>query len=105
MYENTQVACVYNRADEATARMVEDAEVEEGARAIGFGLDVPGPSDFGVVDGILCDRAFLDDRRTAALEIDDARRARAARPRRAARRREHPRGVAPSRGRSACRSA
>ncbi|UOQ89422.1 UDP-N-acetylmuramoyl-L-alanine--D-glutamate ligase [Agromyces endophyticus] len=69
VYENTKVACVYNRADEATRRMVEDAEVEEGARAIGFGLDVPGPSDFGVVDGILCDRAFLDDRRTAALEI------------------------------------
>ncbi|MFD5863947.1 UDP-N-acetylmuramoyl-L-alanine--D-glutamate ligase [Agromyces sp. NPDC127015] len=69
VYENTKVACVYNRADEATLRMVEDAEVEEGARAIGFGLDVPGPSDFGVVDGILCDRAFLDDRRTAALEI------------------------------------
>jgi len=69
VYENTKVACVYNRADEATRRMVEEAEVEEGARAIGFGLDVPGPSDFGVVDGILCDRAFLDDRRTAALEI------------------------------------
>jgi len=69
VYENTKVACVYNRADEATRRMVEEAEVEEGARAIGFGLDVPGPSDFGVVEGILCDRAFLDDRRTAALEI------------------------------------
>ncbi|WP_139418415.1 UDP-N-acetylmuramoyl-L-alanine--D-glutamate ligase [Agromyces laixinhei] len=69
VYANTKAACVYNRADEATRRMVEDAEVEEGARAIGFGLDVPGPSDFGVVDGILCDRAFLDDRRTAALEL------------------------------------
>jgi UDP-N-acetylmuramoylalanine--D-glutamate ligase len=69
VYENTKVACVYNRADEATRRMVEDAEVEEGARAIGFGLDTPGPSDFGVVEGILCDRAFLEERRTAALEI------------------------------------
>ena len=69
VYWNTKVACVYNRADEATMRMVEDAEVEEGARAVGFGLDVPGPSDFGVVDGILCDRAFLEERRTAALEI------------------------------------
>jgi UDP-N-acetylmuramoylalanine--D-glutamate ligase len=69
VYENTKVACVYNRADEATMHMVEDAEVEEGARAIGFGLDVPGPSDFGLVEGILCDRAFLDDRLTAALEI------------------------------------
>ena len=69
VYENTKVACVYNRADEATMHMVEEAEVEEGARAIGFGLDTPGPSDFGVVEGILCDRAFLDERRTAALEI------------------------------------
>lgn len=69
VYENTKHACVFNRADEATRRMVEDAEVEEGARAIGFGLDVPGPSDFGVVEGILADRAYLDDRRNAALEI------------------------------------
>jgi UDP-N-acetylmuramoylalanine--D-glutamate ligase len=69
VYANTRVACVYNRADEATRAMVEDAEVEEGARAIGFGLDTPGPSDFGVVEGILCDRAFLDERHTAALEI------------------------------------
>jgi UDP-N-acetylmuramoylalanine--D-glutamate ligase len=69
VYENTKVACVYNLADEATRTMVEEAEVQEGARAIGFGLDVPGPSDFGVVEGILCDRAFLEERRTAALEI------------------------------------
>jgi UDP-N-acetylmuramoylalanine--D-glutamate ligase len=69
VYANTKVACVYNRADEATRAMVEDAEVEEGARAIGFGLDTPGPSDFGVVDGILCDRAFLEERQTAALEL------------------------------------
>lgn len=69
VYENTTVACVYNRADAATMSMVEEAEVVEGARAVGFGLDVPGPSDFGVVDGILVDRAFLDDRRTSALEI------------------------------------
>jgi UDP-N-acetylmuramoylalanine--D-glutamate ligase len=69
VYANTKVAAVYNRADDATRQMVEDAEVVEGARAIGFGLDAPGPSDFGVVDGILCDRAFLDDRATTALEI------------------------------------
>ena len=41
----------------------------EGARAIGFGLGIPGPSDFGVVDGILVDRAFHDERRDTALEI------------------------------------
>ncbi|RXZ68393.1 UDP-N-acetylmuramoyl-L-alanine--D-glutamate ligase [Agromyces albus] len=69
VYANTKVACVYNRGDEATEQMVRDADVEEGARAIGFGLDVPGPSDFGVVEGILCDRAFLEERQTSALEI------------------------------------
>ncbi|WP_167131585.1 UDP-N-acetylmuramoyl-L-alanine--D-glutamate ligase [Paramicrobacterium chengjingii] len=69
VYENTRVACVYNKADAATRTMVENAEVVEGARAIGFDLGIPGPSDLGVVDGILCDRAFLDDRRSSALEI------------------------------------
>ncbi|MBF4462523.1 MULTISPECIES: UDP-N-acetylmuramoyl-L-alanine--D-glutamate ligase [unclassified Rathayibacter] len=69
VYAGTRVACVYNRSDAATEQMVVDAEVVEGARAIGFGLGVPGPSDFGIVDGILCDRAFLEDRRSSALEI------------------------------------
>ena len=69
VYANTRVACVYNRADAATMRMVEDAEVIEGARAVGFGLGVPGPSDLGVVEGILVDRAFLEERRTSALEL------------------------------------
>ncbi|WP_019179364.1 UDP-N-acetylmuramoyl-L-alanine--D-glutamate ligase [Microbacterium yannicii] len=69
VYDNTRVACVYNKADPATRRMVEDADVVEGARAIGFDLGVPGPSDLGVVDGILVDRAFLEDRRTSALEL------------------------------------
>lgn len=69
VYDNAQVACVYNRADQNTLRMVEEAEVVEGARAIGFGLDIPGPSDFGIVDGILCDRAFLEDRRNSAIEL------------------------------------
>jgi UDP-N-acetylmuramoylalanine--D-glutamate ligase len=69
VYDNTRVACVYNKADAATRAMVEDADVVEGARAIGFDLGVPGPSDLGVVDGILVDRAFLEDRRTSALEL------------------------------------
>jgi UDP-N-acetylmuramoylalanine--D-glutamate ligase len=69
VYTNTRVAAIYNRADTATRRMVENADVVEGCRAIGFGLDAPGPSDFGVVDGILCDRAFLEDRATTALEL------------------------------------
>lgn len=69
VYRNVAYACVYNKADARTQAMVEDAEVIEGARAIGFGLSVPGPSDLGVVEGILCDRAFLDERHTTAAEI------------------------------------
>lgn len=69
VYANVKVACVYNKADEQTMHMVEDAEVEDGARAIGFGLSVPGPSDFGVIEGIVVDRAFLEDRRNSALEL------------------------------------
>jgi UDP-N-acetylmuramoylalanine--D-glutamate ligase len=76
VYDGARIACVYNLADEATRTMVEEADVQEGARAIGFGLGVPGPSDFGLVEGILVDRAFLDERRTSALElatVDDLR--------------------------------
>lgn len=69
VYRNVRVACVYNKADARTERLVEEAEVAEGARAIGFSLGVPGRSDFGVVEGILVDRAFLDDRHARALEI------------------------------------
>ena len=73
VYRNTRVACVYNKADEATRRMVEDADVIEGARAIGFDLGTPGPSDLGVVEGLLVDRAFLDDRARSALELTTLR--------------------------------
>ncbi|MGC0371125.1 UDP-N-acetylmuramoyl-L-alanine--D-glutamate ligase [Microbacterium sp. SLBN-111] len=69
VYARTRVACVYNKADLVTREMVEEAEVIEGARAIGFDLGVPGPSDLGLVDGILVDRAFLEERATSALEL------------------------------------
>ena len=69
VYWNTRLACVYNRADEATMHLVEEAEVQDGCRAIGFGLDAPGPSDLGMVGDIVVDRAFLDDRHKAALEL------------------------------------
>lgn len=69
VYENTRVACVYNLSDPATEAMVENADVLEGARAIGFGTGLPGRSQVGFVEDILCDRAFLDDRANSALEI------------------------------------
>ena len=69
VYANTRVACVYNRGDQATVRMVEEADVEEGCRAIGFDLGSPGPSEIGIVDGVVVDRAFLEDRHERALEL------------------------------------
>ncbi|MZD04137.1 UDP-N-acetylmuramoyl-L-alanine--D-glutamate ligase [Streptomyces sp. SID5785] len=69
IYEGNQVACVYNVADRATEELVREADVEEGCRAIGFTLGTPGPSELGVVDGILVDRAFVDDRQKNAQEL------------------------------------
>ncbi|MBC7725415.1 MAG: UDP-N-acetylmuramoyl-L-alanine--D-glutamate ligase [Burkholderiaceae bacterium] len=69
VYTNTRFACLFNRDDPATRTMVEDAEVVEGCRAIGFGVEVPGPSDFGIVGDFLCERAFIDDRHSSALEL------------------------------------
>lgn len=69
VYQNTSVACVYNKSDAMTLAMVENADVVDGARAIGFDLGVPGMSDFGLVEDVLCDRAFLDDRHERAIEL------------------------------------
>jgi len=69
VYEHTQVACVYNRADSVTEHMVEQADVVEGARAVSFGLDSPPPSGFGVVEGLLIDRGYHAERHTEAYEL------------------------------------
>ncbi|MEU7644012.1 UDP-N-acetylmuramoyl-L-alanine--D-glutamate ligase [Streptomyces huasconensis] len=69
IYEGNHVACVYNVSDKATEDLVREAEVEEGCRAIGFTLNAPAPSQLGVVDGILVDRAFVPDRQKQAQEL------------------------------------
>ncbi|MEU3300649.1 UDP-N-acetylmuramoyl-L-alanine--D-glutamate ligase [Streptomyces sp. NPDC006678] len=69
IYEGNTVACVYNVADPATEDLVREADVEEGCRAIGFTLGTPGPSQLGVVDGILVDRAFVENRQKQAQEL------------------------------------
>ncbi|MFE7576736.1 UDP-N-acetylmuramoyl-L-alanine--D-glutamate ligase [Streptomyces sp. NPDC057521] len=69
IYEGNRVACVYNAADPATEDLVREADVEEGCRAIGFTLGTPGPSQLGVVDGILVDRAFVQNRQKQAQEL------------------------------------
>jgi UDP-N-acetylmuramoylalanine--D-glutamate ligase len=69
VYEGTKIACVYNVQDLATEQMVRDADVVEGCRAIGFSLGLPGPSMLGLVDDVLADRAFVEQRQTSAAEL------------------------------------
>ncbi|MDT0452841.1 UDP-N-acetylmuramoyl-L-alanine--D-glutamate ligase [Streptomyces hesseae] len=69
IYEGNEIACVYNVEDPRTERLVEQADVEEGCRAIGFTLGAPGPSMLGVVDGLLVDRAFVENRHQQAQEL------------------------------------
>ncbi|MFB8398280.1 UDP-N-acetylmuramoyl-L-alanine--D-glutamate ligase [Streptomyces yangpuensis] len=73
IYEGNTVACVYNVADKATEDLVVEADVEEGCRAIGFTLGAPGPSMLGVVDGILVDRAFVENRQKNAQELAEVK--------------------------------
>ncbi|QHY95041.1 UDP-N-acetylmuramoylalanine--D-glutamate ligase [Streptomyces sp. S4.7] len=69
IYEGNTVACVYNVADKVTEDLVREADVEEGCRAIGFTLGTPGPSQLGVVEGLLVDRAFVENRSEQAQEL------------------------------------
>jgi UDP-N-acetylmuramoylalanine--D-glutamate ligase len=69
IYEGVERACVYNLADPVTEQLVRDADVREGARAIGFTLGVPGVGMLGVVDDVLADRAFIEERETSAAEL------------------------------------
>ncbi|MEU6573001.1 UDP-N-acetylmuramoyl-L-alanine--D-glutamate ligase [Streptomyces sp. NPDC046805] len=74
IYEGNRVACVYNVADRLTEDLVREADVEEGCRAIGFTLGPPAPSQLGVVDDILVDRAFVENRQknaAALAEVSD----------------------------------
>jgi UDP-N-acetylmuramoylalanine--D-glutamate ligase len=58
IYRGVQVACVYDTADPRLETLVREADVAEGARAVGVTLGAPGPGQLGVVDGVLVDRAF-----------------------------------------------
>ena len=69
IYRGVRTACVYNVADPEPERLVRDADGEEGARAIGFTLGMPGVGMVGVVDRILVDRAFIAERQSSAAEL------------------------------------
>jgi len=69
IYHGVQRACVYNLEDPATEDLVREAEVTDGARAIGFTLGVPRVGMLGLVDDVLADRAFIDERHSSAAEL------------------------------------
>ncbi|MET0447741.1 MAG: UDP-N-acetylmuramoyl-L-alanine--D-glutamate ligase [Aeromicrobium sp.] len=73
IYERTQVACVYNVQDPVTEHMVEEADVIEGCRAIGFTLGIPAAGMIGLVDDAIADRAFIAGRVSSAAELGSVR--------------------------------
>lgn len=68
VFETVESACIYNLADETTLKLVEGADVQEGARAIGFGLGFPGNSNLGYTDGLLVDNAYSPNRHNKEIE-------------------------------------
>jgi UDP-N-acetylmuramoylalanine--D-glutamate ligase len=69
IYAGVEQACVYNVADPLTEQLVREADVAEGARAIGFTLGTPALGMVGLVDDVLADRAFVEDRHSSAAEL------------------------------------
>ncbi|MEG9247735.1 UDP-N-acetylmuramoyl-L-alanine--D-glutamate ligase [Arthrobacter sp. Soc17.1.1.1] len=69
VYERTRIACVYNVEQRETEAMVEEADVVEGCRAVGFTTGMPSVSMMGVVEDLLVDRAFIEQRKDSAAEL------------------------------------
>ena len=69
IFERTEVACVYNVADATTERLVRDADVRDGALAIGFTLDAPRVGQVGLIEDVLVDRGLAALRHTHAAEL------------------------------------
>lgn len=69
VYHQVAQACVYNVGDPATEEMVREADVVEGARAVGFTLGMPAVGMIGLVEDMLVDRAFIAERATSAAEL------------------------------------
>ena len=69
IYTGVERACVYNVADPATEALVREADVVDGARAVGFTLGMPGVGMLGLVEDLLVDRAFIEERGSSAAEL------------------------------------
>lgn len=69
IFERAQVACVYNLADSRTEDLVREADVVDGAVAVGFTLGTPLVGQVGLVEDVLVDRGFSRLRHTHAAEL------------------------------------
>lgn len=69
IFQRAQRACVYTVADPVTEALVREADVVEGARAVGITLGMPSVGMLGVVEDILVDRAFIPERESSAAEL------------------------------------
>ena len=74
VYRRAVVACVYPTGDGLVEGLVRDADVTDGALAVGVTLGAPGPGQLGLVEGVLVDRAFHSapdaaDRHATAAEL------------------------------------
>jgi len=69
IYTGVEVACVYNAADPTTEHLVREADVADGAVAVGFTLGSPTVGQVGLVDRMLVDRGFAALRHTHAAEL------------------------------------
>jgi UDP-N-acetylmuramoylalanine--D-glutamate ligase len=69
VFAGVRTACVYNAADPATERLAADADVHDGAIAVGFTLEVPRVGQVGLVEDELVDRGFSELRHTHATEL------------------------------------
>jgi len=69
IFTGVERACVYNSADRVTEELVREADVADGAVAVGFTLSTPGLGQVGLVESVLVDRGFTADRRTHAAEL------------------------------------
>ncbi|MDR1447925.1 MAG: hypothetical protein LBI63_03060 [Candidatus Ancillula sp.] len=61
IFNNTSKSCIFNADDSDLHSIVQEADVVEGARAVGFTHHSPGRSMVGQVAGLVTDRAFYGD--------------------------------------------
>jgi len=60
IYNNTKISCIYNALDSKTSELLDKATGCENAQAVGFTVMTPAPNEFGWVEDILVDRAFVE---------------------------------------------